>query len=268
MKTLFIMILNASLFLLLFTGNVVAQEEDSESDIDSLYAEANENARRGRFDEAMSYYRRVAALDPNWADLWYNMGEVSRVMEDGSHCIQYFLRYLHLVPGAVDEAEVRTKISECVEMLEGNTATLQVTITPPTARIHLNGIELGTGQFGPHTLEAGNYELLITKYDHITETRTLQLAQGMDESLDITLTEEIFYGTLRITSNIEDANVAIGEENPVALTNPLSEPTQLQVGMHLIRLSKEGYYDWVRRVDIVRDEETLLEVTMQPQTEE
>jgi tetratricopeptide (TPR) repeat protein len=264
MKTLFKMITSASLFLLLLTGHLNAQEEDSEADIDTLYAEANRHAQRGRFDEAMDYYRRVAALDPNWADLWYNMGEVSRVVEDGSNCINYFLRYLQLVPGAVDEVEVNAKISECVEYLEENTANLQITTTPSTARIHLNGLELGIGQFGPRTLATGEYEIVITKYDHITENRNIQLEQGMDENLNIVLTEEILFGTLRIISNIEDATVTIGEENTTALSSPLTEPIQLQVGRHLITLSREGYYDWVRRIDINRDNENILEVNMQP----
>jgi len=55
--------------------------------------------RRQKYDEALTHFKRVADIDPNYEDIWLNIGLAYRRQENYSEAEEYFQRALEAQPG-------------------------------------------------------------------------------------------------------------------------------------------------------------------------
>jgi hypothetical protein len=233
---------------------------DEAVDLDALYQEAAENVHRNRFERALELYRQIAEHDPSWADVWYNLGEVSRVAEHHADCVLYFRGYLARDPASDERPAIEATIERCAQEIDG-AALLVVSATPETASISVDGVKLGEGSVEPVTLAPGQHLLRVGLADYLPHEQQLEVVPDTDLILAIALEPMTLYGSLRLVVNVDGA--AVTAEERALGTTPIAEPLRLQVGEYLVRLSKPGYYDWVRRITIERDTEYQLEVEMQ-----
>lgn len=233
---------------------------DEAVDLDALYQEAAENVRRSRFERALELYRQIAEQDPSWADVWYNLGEVSRVAEHHADCVLYFRGYLARDPSSDERPTIEATIERCAHEVDG-AARLEVTATPDSAAIFVDGVKLGEGRVEPVTLAPGEHQLRVELADYIPDERLVEVLPDTDVSVAVALQAMTLYGSLRLLVNVDGAAVT-AEERAIG-TTPIAEPVPLEVGEYLVRLTKPGYYDWVRRITIERDTEYQLEVEMQ-----
>lgn len=241
----------------------VGHAQDDDFDVNATYEEANRLVSRGGLSRALELYQQVVEHDDTWIDAWYNMGEVSRVLEQWDTCALYFSRFVYLDPEAA--GEVAEGLAECTGHIE-ESAQISVTAEPSEAKIAIDGVVLARGSLPPFTTSAGAHQITVERRDYATASQSVTLAAGATETIAITLDAIPFYGTLRVEANVEGAHVEI--EGSAVGTTPVAEPLRLLEGQHLVRLSKEGYYDWLRRVDITRDHELVLEVEMQVEEDE
>ncbi|MBN1945920.1 MAG: PEGA domain-containing protein [Bradymonadales bacterium] len=257
----FRLILVVELLLATATAFPVQAQSEGTGDLNELNEQAANHVRRQRYDRALEIYRQIVQADPYWADIWYNLGEVSRVSQQYGDCVLYFSRYLYLIPDAEDSAAVASHVESCSRHIPHG-ARLEVTVQPQGAKISLDGIELAQGHLPPFSLPPGSHELTVVADNHHPDQRILDLQPGQELSVDILLDQMVRHGTLRIETNVEGAAVTI--EGEVVGTTPLDEPIRLRTGLHLVTFTKEGYHDWTRRVEIEADREVLLQVEMRP----
>lgn len=241
-------------------GTVAMAQDDNAAAVEALNDEAARHVRHERFDRAMETYRQILEYEPDWPDHWYNMGEVGRVSDNYADCSLYFSRYVYLRPSAEDRAEVVSTIARCVRRMD-DTGTISVTATPEDAEIAIDGAAIVEGSLASFTLVEGDHQLTVSAVDWVSYDESFTVVAGEEQALTIALQRMLFYGTLTINANIDGAAVTIDDAS-VGVT-PLDSPVTVQSGQHLVRLTKAGYYDWVRRITIERDEQFSLDVTLQ-----
>ena len=114
--------------------------------------------------------------------------------------------------------------------------------------------------YWPTQSASGSHELTVLRSDYQTEVRTVVIPAGETLEVSVSLEAEQLFGSLAIDAFPAGASVYVNEiahgETPIP-------GFALPVGEHLLRLTKDGYYDWVRRVEILRDEEFELHIEMQ-----
>lgn len=244
-----------------------SRAQDDEPSLNDLYEQANRRVQRGQFSRAMMAYQQIVARDPMWSDVWYNMGEVGRVSENREGCILYFSRYLFIEENALDGDEVRTIITDCASGLVSS-GSLSVSAQPGSANIAVDGVIIARGQLQGFVTSTGPHEIEVSLEHYVSYTESATVDPEVEARVTATLEGISYYGTVSIAANLEGAEVFVDDSS--AGVTPLSEPIRLQVGEYLIRVSKTGYYDWVRRLEVFRDEEHSLEVELhvvEPETE-
>jgi tetratricopeptide (TPR) repeat protein len=241
-------------------GTVAVAQDDNSAAIEALNSQAAADVRRGRFDQAMEAYRQIVEYEPDWPDHWYNMGEVGRVSHNPADCALYFSRYVYLRPSADDHAEVVSMIARCVREMDDK-GTISVTATPEDGEIAIDGAAIAAGSLASFALVAGDHQLTVTAEDWVSYNQSFTVVAGEEQTVTVALERMLFYGTIVLRVNLDGAAVSI-DDAPVGMT-PLDSPITVENGEHLVRLTKDGYYDWVRRITIERDEVLPLDVTLQ-----
>lgn len=238
-----------------WAGSALAQDEPDKME---LYAEANRLVERNRFSRALEVYQQIVEIDPTWGDVWYNMGEVSRVTDSYEDCARYFRGYLFAENGALDADAVHRLINRCLSELE--TGQLSVQATPAEASIAVDGVNIARGTLDNFEFTAGPHQVEVTLTDHTPALHSVDIVAGEASQLSVTLENIDFYGSLSVELNVEGVSIEV--EGTVLGVTPLEEPLPLIVGPHLIRLVKEGYRPWTRRIEIFRDQTHNLDAML------
>lgn len=247
-------------------GPARAQDDGDSVDANALYQEANALVPRGRFDEALGLYQQVVAAQPSWSDPWFNMGEVCRVAERPDCCVLYFRRYLHLEGGtsAFDYEDVSRTVGTCEAAMEG-AGHLEVSATPAEALIAVDGVVLGEGTLAPLALPAGAHRVTVSLEDYNDFAADVTIAAGQTERITAALDADALFGALVVETHVADLQVFV--DDALVGVTPLPSPVPVPVGRRLVRLTHPDYHDWVRRIEVIRDEEYFLEPAME-RTEE
>lgn len=116
-------------------------------------------------------------------------------------------------------------------------ASLTIVTKPDNgARISLNGRDLGeTTPYANNMIPAGNYKITVSKEKFVTTTKTIDLLEGDNKTVEIEM--PYLYGMLSIESIPSGATIIIDGKNygitPTDLNNII-------VGMHELKLEKTG----------------------------
>jgi tetratricopeptide (TPR) repeat protein len=247
-------------------GAARAQDDGQQVDANALYQQANALVPRGRFDEALALYQQVVAAQPSWSDPWFNMGEVCRVAERPDCCVLYFRRYLFLEGGAqaFDYEDVSRTVATCEAAMSG-AGHVQVDATPAEALIAIDGVVLGEGTVAPLALPVGPHRVTVTLEDHNDFAADVAIAAGQTGRVTATLDADALFGALVVDAHVAGLQVFV--DDALVGVTPLPSPVPVPVGQRLVRLTHPYYHDWLRRIEVIRDEEYFLEPAME-RTEE
>lgn len=246
------------------SGVVMAQEggaEEAKPDINALLSQADKDATRGRYKRAVPLYKEALRANPYaYPAVYYNLAEISRALENYTEAAILYKRYLEVQPGAEDRKAVEANIKMCEKKIY-QPGQLTVVVEGPDAPVLMvNGIPAGVKARTEMTLAAGKYEFVVRDNDYHTARSVVEVLPNSDREVKMTLKKRTFFGTLKVQVNVEGAAVFVDGEELGA--TPI-EVAKLEAGKHLVEFKKDGYHRWIRRVEIGRDEEYLLEVNMQ-----
>jgi len=169
-------------------------------------------------------------------------------------------------PGVIEPAEAPQNIREEIRVYRAPQKGSLVLFTTPKARVKLipqsgrnqasrsgNANENGVCLFP--NLSPGAYELQITGDDYQPLTGTISIEKGKPTGLNGTLLPK--YGELTLALPEQDASdvtVWLDGESPATarlkLEGDAIKITRVEVGKHEVKLSKPGYEDWSRRIEI------------------
>lgn len=246
-------------------GPAFAEEEkakgEEEESVSDLLTKADEDARQGRFKQAIPVYKEVLQRSPDsYPAVYYNLAEITRSKKQYSDAAMLYQRYLQVEPETPDRGEVEKRIDECLKALPKK-GKLTITVQgPDDPLIIVDGIPVSSSEKVSLTLKPGKYEVIVKGTDFITRRTMLEVLNNDSKSYNIELKKMSFFGKLEVKVNVEGAEMSVdGKE----VGQSPFEPLKLEAGKHFVELRKEGYHKWIRNVIIGRDEDFLLEVNMQ-----
>ncbi len=237
-----------------------AEDEVAPLNLNNEYARATRRAERGDLSSAISVFKAVAAQDPYWSDVFYNIGSLSEHRSSWQDCALYFRRYLILEPDDSEADDIRRSIDRCeASMPSGGTLTVSGT-DPEGSRVMLDGLALGDGGFGPVRLTPGTYVVTSTRMDYFDFTEAVEVTDGGTTEVFVSLQAVPQYGTVSFAVVQEGARILIdGVEQGVT---PLAEPIRLEVGNYSVEILGDGHHPWRRNIDILRDLDDEVEVRL------
>lgn len=239
-----------------------APKEEAGVDIDGLLDEADAHARKRRWRKAIPLYKQVLVARPlEYPSIYYNLAEISRVLENCNESVLLYERYLELSPDAGDRGEVTKKIAGCNKK---RTKTGKVTIAvtgPQDPTVVIAGIPVLTGPRKTLELDAGKYELRVIADDFVPQRAEFEVLAGDDRTLEVSLKEQTFFGEMKVSVNVDGAEIFASGES--LGKTPMAENVKVKAGKHFVEIKKDGYHRWIRNIIIGRDEEYVLDVTMQ-----
>jgi tetratricopeptide (TPR) repeat protein len=157
-------------------------------------AEAQQRYRRGielvnegAYESALLEFRRAYELAPSYRIL-FNIGQVSRALNDYAGALRSFERYLK-DGGADVPAEQVAEIRKELEVLRTRVARLSVTSTVAGAEVSVDDLVVGrTPLAEPVTVNAGRRKVTVAAAGRLPETRVIEAAGADSVTLAFDLT--------------------------------------------------------------------------------
>jgi hypothetical protein len=137
---------------------------------------------------------------------------------------------------------------------------LTVTTDVTSARILLDGVEIGVGSALIEPLEPGTHTLVVEGGDFGRYEGKIELRPARMTPVEVKLRGSI--GTLRVTTTPEGVTVTI-DGRTYGQTPALIDP--IQPGGHGVRLSKAGMSDVLQSVSVTAGQTVSIEATLVPE---
>jgi tetratricopeptide (TPR) repeat protein len=91
---------------------VLRRGADSSGRSEVFYELAELTAKRGRTDEATTWYRKAAEADPSWGKPLYKLGALARARGDRQEAINAMAKVIEVDPGSAEAAQAKIALDE------------------------------------------------------------------------------------------------------------------------------------------------------------
>ncbi|MBN2394953.1 MAG: PEGA domain-containing protein, partial [Candidatus Atribacteria bacterium] len=141
------------------------------------------------------------------------------------------------------------------------------------ARIYLDGQYKGLTEKNESVIleqvKEGYHEVKITLSDHIDWSREIEVKQNQRIQLNVTLEKEKENGRLEITCNVDNARIYLdGKYQKRTSSNRSVVIDNIEEGKYELRITKEGYRDYIDTINVYADHTYHVDVTMQSEDRE
>jgi tetratricopeptide (TPR) repeat protein len=230
------------------------------------YEKAVRLARSSRFKKAITWFEKALPFYRDSSDLYYNLVNLTEATRQWKKLWTYGQAFLFLQPDGDDAQEVKLALKKAAVGLAKKGITpvsVQFDVTPPGVQVFVDDIPMARGKRAPARLLPGTYVAKASLEDHEAFESRFQVAPNVPMTVTGTLKKKIYFGFLAITTQPSD-QVSIFINDELIGRSPLKEPIRLETRRYLIRFEKEGYDQWLRYVDIEREETYELTPIMEP----
>jgi len=270
--------LTAALILSLFAMPSVALGGDDGEKAPKKYnayeefSRANRLVSYGGYSRAIPHYKRALVADPaNYSIAHYNLGEVYRAKGSCASAAFHYQAYINVGNDPESVELSRSGVRECAGRDWGR---LKVSVADSeSASISIDGFEVSyTGKLGEFMLAPGKYKVVVSRRDHITQERVIEIKpdQGVSEE-SFTLEKMTFFGKVGVSVNVDNATVKIipkqldkksEQVESISATSPHKTIHEFPTGKYLVEVNLDGYDRWVRHVYVTRGSEQIVEVRL------
>ena len=145
-------------------------------------------------------------------------------------------------------------------LLHGLTlATLVIDSDQEGALVYLDGVFVGKTPFSRKDIPAGSRKLRISKEGFEPVNAVVMVEKG-ENRLQYKMEEEKSGSEISITSDPEEADVYLGKKH---LGKTPLKNLKVQSGMNRLRISKEGFIDYLKGVDFKQGESSEIAVKLE-----
>lgn len=141
--------------------------------------------------------------------------------------------------------------------------SLYVSTNPSGAAVYLNGNYQGVSPTTISSISPGTYSVSVDKSGYQSQSDTVTIYAGQQQSKSFTLQKIDSPGTLYIVSTPSGANVYSDGTykgiTPLALTG-------VSPGTHIVELDMSGYYDWKSTITVGNGQTQTVTATLTPIT--
>lgn len=225
----------------------------------ALVKEGNRLAGRGDYKGAAAQFEKAAALSPNDANLFFNLGQIYEQLNPG-RCVLRYNRFLQLEADSADAVAVRKSISTCTNQIKSAGAIHITDLAPADTVVTIDGIAVTEG---PSVLPMvpGQYRVHVEALDYDPFDQTITVVAGETTEVAIRLVAQVTYGTLTLKVNRPGATLTI--DGQAAGTAPFAAPIRLTTGKHLLVIEAPGYHKWQRNVTIEKELDEEVDAHLQ-----
>jgi len=146
-----------------------------------------------------------------------------------------------------------------MERIEEKKGSIFINSNPSGALIYLDGSYKGSTPKTIEDLEAGNYALKLLKETYNDKTQNIKIKAGERESVYVNLEKEETTGSIFISTNPSGAyinfNGGFKGNSPKTIEN-------IEAGYYTLKISKEGYKDQIKSVEIEVGKQTSQHITL------
>ena len=217
---------------------------------EELVRKAKQSYRAGRYAQAIALFEQVLGSEPKDSATVYNLARCHDRLGDVLQAVLRYEGYLEMEPEAEDELAVRKKIASLKEKLSRTHGRLRVDSEPPGALVTLPAEE--ERELGRTPLDtwlvAGTHLIRISAKDCESITEEVRVHRMSRVQVRVALKPVLRDGSLALSCSEAGARVLVNEV--LRGTFPLPRALSLQSGRHLLRVEKEGFEPWERRIKV------------------
>jgi len=162
-------------------------------------------------------------------------------------------------PPALATVETKPNLTKKTTDAVPATGTLYISSDPPQSKIYINGRYKGQTPYTVFGVRSGNTLLLLKADGYEDYSETISIGKGQRHSLNKKLVPLTGAAIVRYKpSNVIiklDGNLLKIQSNPLNLSD-------LNVGSHVLEISKTGYSTFSSNIEIKKNETTSLNVTL------
>lgn len=215
----------------------------------------------GQFQKALDCFNKAIELFPRNEEFYYGRGVVYFELGQYQKARDDFRKTLEFKQYGLWDALAYEKLGEIQKVNRGN---IKVISTPSSAKVFLNaGIYMGTTPITLEDIPAGKHKVTLALANYEKYAKEVEVVAGKTIELSKTLVstkpKPPTYGSLKIKSTPDKAKVYLN--NKYSGTTPLTL-NQLKPGDYQIKLSKERYQDWSKKVTAVSSKTNTLSVSL------
>ena len=217
--------------------------------------------KAGDYEGAIEEFRAAFDIKASAAPL-YNIAKSYENMGRWEEAADYFQQYLDLDPNASDRANVEALIKEMQRRIRDRFKELSISSDPPGAEIYIDDRTTGLqGQTNFRMkLEPGPHTLYLDLNGYEPVKRDFVMPQDDNLSLDFKLKPLENVGYLLINVSEEGARIFI--DGAIVGLSPYTQKKALEAGVHQVQVEKVGYERWTGEVEILRDQEVPLAISL------
>ena len=139
------------------------------------------------------------------------------------------------------------------------TGNLKVSSSPSGAAVYVNNVYYGTTPHTVYNLPTGNADLRLTYSGYKDYRDTVTIAAGQTVTTYASLTAEVTYGTLSVTTTPSNANIYL--DGAYKGTSPRTIGG-LSQGAHTLEITMPGYQEWANTIQIHSNQVTYVTATL------
>jgi tetratricopeptide (TPR) repeat protein len=211
----------------------------------------------GDFEGALSAFELSFELKRSPVIL-FNIAQALRSLDRYAEAIEKFEDYLEMGGSEISE-EQRGRVSNTISSLRRRLAPITLDVSPPGARVIIDGHEVGTAPLRePLQLAAGRRVLQVEADGYESLREEIAVVGGVSRSIDVRLAQRDTAATLRLTSTPDDAAVRIDglEVGPAPVVRRLSS------GGHVVEADLTGYEHYRTAIDLDPDQQLDLNLAL------
>ena len=251
------------------------KEEEPSIDPAAELRRANRLAGSGALTRSVAHYEKVLkAAAERYPSAYYNLAGVLKAKKEYKRALLAYQAYKR-VGGAGAQADAKKGINKIkASVWNKKFASLSVDIEPEMkAKIVINGMIVAQNQdIEDMQVLAGDYTVEADVVDHEPAKKTVTLEHEGEASVTLEPLEKVYFGTAKVSVNQKGATVKFkakeldaprAPDETVVKKSPMEESAKLATGKWLVEVTKDNYHKWVRYIDVRRDKESTVQVTMQ-----
>ncbi len=248
--------LTCAAFLVALTAAPVVAQDYAETK-----AKATQAYKAGNYDEAASLFQEAFDLEPR-GNLLYNIGLCYDKAGKTTEAVSFYQRYIEAVPGAKRRPAVVRRIGELKELLAGRYEQVSVTSQPPGAVVFVD--DKSKGAMGQTPLDfkllPGTYTIIAELPEHETVKRQIQLREGSPAVVDLRLIPSGQVGSVGVIVSEKGATISVDGRR--VGRSPLPKALRLRAGPHEITVSKPGFGDQTRKIEVAAGSEARVSISL------
>lgn len=193
-------------------------------------------------------------------ELLYNIGQAYRRAEQLEKAEQYFQRYLEAKPDAQNAEEVVQKVVEIQEKLASRMATIRVKTDVDGRSVFVDDEEKPRCETPCNiSVQPGERLVRIGGEGTVPVERTVAVESADSKKLDVQVEEKQPPGGLLVRTERGGGSLAIEDTGETSL--PMSQPLEVQPGLHRLRVTSPSGESWTGEVEIESEETAHLLVS-------